>query len=203
MLTIVSALILCACDVSDYFDTVYSTDSLISERGGITEVYKTQEATPKPKETPKPEDLTEAEAEVETKAEPETLAEDEAEVEAKAEPETLTEAEAEVKTKAEPETLTEAEAPVEKVDYRFRSKKLLNQHYEKHGIEMGFASASEYQQAASEVINNPNALSKIEKEDGDFVFYVEATNEFVVLSTDGYIRTYFWPDSGKKYYDKQ
>ncbi|MBQ2147419.1 MAG: hypothetical protein II439_03940, partial [Firmicutes bacterium] len=27
--------------------------------------------------------------------------------------------------------------------------------------------------------------------------------EFVVLSKDGYIRTYFWPDSGKKYYDKQ
>ena len=27
--------------------------------------------------------------------------------------------------------------------------------------------------------------------------------EFVVVSTDGYIRTYFCPDSGKKYFDKQ
>ena len=35
------------------------------------------------------------------------------------------------------------------------------------------------------------------------VFYVEATNEFVVLSTDGYIRTYFLPDGGKRYFDRQ
>lgn len=87
--------------------------------------------------------------------------------------------------------------------YRFRNKKLLNQHYEKHGIEMGFGSDEEYQAAASAVINNPNALSKIEAEDGDFVYYVEATNEFVVLSTDGYIRTYFLPSGGKAYYDRQ
>ena len=45
--------------------------------------------------------------------------------------------------------------------------------------------------------------AKIEKEDGDTVYYVEATNEFVVLSTDGYIRTYFLPDSGKRYFDRQ
>ena len=30
-----------------------------------------------------------------------------------------------------------------------------------------------------------------------------ATNEFVVVSTDGYIRTYFKPDSGLRYYNKQ
>ncbi len=91
----------------------------------------------------------------------------------------------------------------EYVWYYFRSSKLLNQHYEKHGKDMGFANAQEYEQAACDVINNPDALSKTEKEDGDLVFYVEDTNEFVVLSTDGYIRTYFWPDAGKKYYDKQ
>ena len=88
-------------------------------------------------------------------------------------------------------------------EYYFRSSKYLNQHYEKHGIDMGFASCEEYEQAASDVINNPNALYKTEKEDGDGIYYIEATNEFVVLSTDGYIRTYFLPDSGKKYFDKQ
>ena len=35
------------------------------------------------------------------------------------------------------------------------------------------------------------------------VYYKEDTNEFVVVSTDGYIRTYFNPDSGKKYFDRQ
>ncbi len=86
---------------------------------------------------------------------------------------------------------------------RFRSKKLLDQHYEKHGKDMGFSSAAEYEKAAAAVPVNPAALHKIEKEDGDDVYYIEATNEFVVVSTDGYIRTYFLPDSGKRYFDKQ
>ena len=67
---------------------------------------------------------------------------------------------------------------------------------------MGFSSADEYRKAASDVINDPDALSKIEKEDGDTCYYIEATDEFVVLSTDGYIRTYFNP-GGKDYFDRQ
>ena len=89
------------------------------------------------------------------------------------------------------------------VSYSFRSEKLLNEHYEKHGKDMGFASAEEYEKAASDVINNPDALTKTEKEDGDYVYYVEETNEFVILSTDGYIRTYFYPDAGISYFNKQ
>ena len=52
--------------------------------------------------------------------------------------------------------------------------------------------------------NTKNATtSLLNKEDGDDVYYKENTNEFVVVSTDGYIRTYFNPDSGKKYFDRQ
>jgi pyocin large subunit-like protein len=68
---------------------------------------------------------------------------------------------------------------------------------------MGFKSASDYEKAASDVINNPKALHKTEKEDGDTCYYIEETNEFVVLSKDGYIRTYFLPSAGKAYYDRQ
>ena len=100
----------------------------------------------------------------------------------------------------EPGVITEEENYVE---YKFRSDKYLNQHYEKHGIDMGFASAKEYEEAASSVINNPDALFKIEAEDGDGVYYLEDTNEFVILSKDGYIRTYFLPDAGKSYFDRQ
>ncbi|MBO4591087.1 MAG: hypothetical protein J5684_00810, partial [Eubacterium sp.] len=57
--------------------------------------------------------------------------------------------------------------------------------------------------AASDVVTNPNSLHKIEKEDGDDCYYLEETNDFVVVSTDGYIRTYFRPDRGKDYFDKQ
>lgn len=91
----------------------------------------------------------------------------------------------------------------EYVQYYFRNESLLNQHYNKHGKEMGFESAEAYQQAASDVINNKNALHKTESEDGDGVYYIEDTNEFVILSTDGYIRTYFNPDRGIEYYEDQ
>jgi pyocin large subunit-like protein len=93
--------------------------------------------------------------------------------------------------------------PEEYVQYTFRNEKLLKEHFEKHGIEMGFSSEEEYQQAASDVANDPEALHKLEKEDGDDVYYLEETNEFVVVSTDGFIRTYFCPDSGIKYFEKQ
>ena len=86
--------------------------------------------------------------------------------------------------------------------YTFRTKKLLNEHYNKHGIVMGFADAEAYAAAANEVIANPDALHKLEAEDGDDVYYLEATDELVIVSTDGYIRTYFNP-GGIGYFNRQ
>ena len=86
---------------------------------------------------------------------------------------------------------------------KFRSRKLLDQHYEKHGREMGFDSPEEYEEAAAAVVSSPDALHKTEAEDGDDVYYIESTNEFVIVSTDGYIRTYFFPSAGKNYFDRQ
>lgn len=122
--------------------------------------------------------------------------------------ETTTEATTETITEATTEATTETTTEVQAtsasyIEYVFRNASLLNQHYDKHGKEMGFSSASDYEKAACDVINNPNALSKTEKEDGDFVYYVEETNEFVILSKDGYIRTYFYPSAGLSYYNRQ
>lgn len=85
----------------------------------------------------------------------------------------------------------------------FRNEERLKEHYEKHGIEMGFATPAEYEAAATAVVNSPDALHKLEKEDGDDVYYIESTNEFVIVSTDGYIRTYYHPTNGKEYFDNQ
>ncbi|MBO4899559.1 MAG: hypothetical protein J5509_04650 [Lachnospiraceae bacterium] len=95
----------------------------------------------------------------------------------------------------------EPESAEEPIRYEFRNRNLLDKHYDKHGIEMGFASAEEYEAAASAVVTNPNALHKLEQEDGDDVFYLEDTREFVVVSTDGFIRTYYYAD--KDYFDRQ
>ena len=85
----------------------------------------------------------------------------------------------------------------------FRSSQLPEEHYEKHGIEMGFASAEDYEAAAEKVVLNDRALHKEEKEDGDDVYYLESTNELVIVSTDGYIRTYFEPEDGLEYFKRQ
>ena len=85
----------------------------------------------------------------------------------------------------------------------FRNESLLKEHFEKHGKEMGFTDAKAYEQAAAAVVTNPLSLHKVEAEDNDDVYYLESTNEFVIVSTDGYIRTYFKPDKGKAYFDQQ
>lgn len=89
------------------------------------------------------------------------------------------------------------------VEYYFRNDDLLEQHYEKHGMEMGFESMEAYEEAACAVVYHPDVLTKTEMEDGDYVYYVEETNEFVVISQDGYIRTYFNPSAGIDYYNRQ
>lgn len=110
---------------------------------------------------------------------------------------------------SEPESTSTSEEPApessvpEAPQLRFRNNKLLQQHYQKHGIDMGFASAEEYERAAAAVPFHPDVLHKIEAEDGDDVYYIESTNEFVIVSTDGYIRTYFNPDRGIDYYNRQ
>lgn len=86
--------------------------------------------------------------------------------------------------------------------YTFRTQSQFDGHFEKHGEEVGCKSKEEYLAAANAVINNPNALHKLEAEDDDHIYYLEDTNEIVFLSQDGYIRTYFIC-SGKAYYDRQ
>lgn len=93
------------------------------------------------------------------------------------------------------------------VEYHFRTENQIMQHFQKHGSEFdesfGYETAADYEKGASDVINDSDSLFKYEAEDGDGVYYLEGTNEFVILSTDGYIRTYFRPTAGKSYFDRQ
>lgn len=82
----------------------------------------------------------------------------------------------------------------------FRNKGLLMQHYDKHGSEMGCSSAEEYENEAARVAQSRSALRK-RQGDGDTCYYIESTREFVVVSNDGYIRTYF--KASEAYFDKQ
>ncbi len=97
------------------------------------------------------------------------------------------------------ETAADVEPAV--TEYSFRKPQYLTEHFQKHGAEFPYATQEEYLLGANNVIQNPNALHKLEAEDGDDVYYVEGTREFVVVSTDGYIRTYFLTDLD--YYNRQ
>lgn len=104
-----------------------------------------------------------------------------------------------------PATVVETELNVapetQTVTYQFRKPQYLTEHFQKHGAEFPYATEEEYLLGANNVIQNPNALHKLEAEDRDDVYFVESTGEFVVVSTDGYIRTYFI--TSIDYYNRQ
>lgn len=89
------------------------------------------------------------------------------------------------------------------IKYKFRNKSLLNEHFDKHGQEFPYKTAEEYLEGANRVLASEGLLHKKEKEDNDDVYYLEATNEFIIVSGDGYIRTYFKPRRGIDYYNSQ
>jgi hypothetical protein len=85
----------------------------------------------------------------------------------------------------------------------FRNFDLLNEHFEKHGRAMGYTSTEDYLAAANEVVYNSSSLHKKQKEDGDDVYFLQETDDLVIVSSDGYIRTYFRPEDGIAYYNRQ
>lgn len=87
--------------------------------------------------------------------------------------------------------------------YEFRTAKDCLDHFKKHGNEFGYKNEQQYLEGANRVINSSDSLHKKEKEDGDDVYYLKDSNEFVIVSTTGYIRTYFKPDDGIAYYNRQ
>ncbi|MBR3834349.1 MAG: hypothetical protein IKJ73_08520 [Lachnospiraceae bacterium] len=101
------------------------------------------------------------------------------------------------------ESTTDDEAQLVETTYQFRKQQNLDDHFAKHGSEFDYETAEEYLAGANRVINDPNSLYKTEAEDGDHIYYLESTNEFVVVSTDGYIRTYFRPSAGIDYFNRQ
>ena len=58
-----------------------------------------------------------------------------------------------------------------------------------------------YDAAANAVIANPASLHKLQAEDGDDLYFLESTGEFVVVSPAGHIRTYCLTD--RDYFDRQ
>lgn len=99
---------------------------------------------------------------------------------------------------------TTTEPASEKKQYTFRSQKRYDEHYEKHGKEFGDITKEEYLEMANNLINSDSdrVLHKY-SDDGDYMYFDQDTNYFLVLSADGYIRTFFIPAAGIKYWERQ
>ena len=130
--------------------------------------------------------------------------------------EKTTEATTEKTTVATTEQTTEATTTVETTTTKrdvfssgtqFRNKDRFEEHYQKHVInqaEFGDITKEEYLALAQELVDTPGSqvLTK-NNDDGDTLFYDPDTNSFAVVSGDGYLRTFFKPSAGQKYFDKQ
>ena len=82
----------------------------------------------------------------------------------------------------------------------FKSEAKLQDHFEKHGWETGSESAQDYLAKANAVVADPASLHKVQQ-DGDDAYFLERTGEFVVVSPQGYLRTYYITD--RNYFDRQ
>ncbi|MDD5935124.1 MAG: zinc-ribbon domain containing protein [Clostridiales bacterium] len=102
-----------------------------------------------------------------------------------------------------PDLFEQQENQKDTESYTFKSEELFTEHFNKHASEFPYDSKEEYLAGANAVICHKDALHKTEAEDGDDIYYLEKTNEIVFVSSEHFIRTYFKPDSGKSYFDKQ
>lgn len=78
----------------------------------------------------------------------------------------------------------------------------LERHFQKHGHEMGFTRAEDYLRAAQELVRGGPGIETWVR-GTDTLFYRERTNDFAVLSSRNVIRTYFRPDDGRRYWERQ
>ncbi|UCB56616.1 MAG: hypothetical protein JSV30_05245 [Candidatus Omnitrophota bacterium] len=95
-------------------------------------------------------------------------------------------------------------SPVEVAQWPlFATEERLIEHFRKHGAEFGYKHPNEYLWGAQKLISAGEGVLTHSRSDGDKLFYHPGSNEFAVLSARGYIRTYFKPNSGYQYWQRQ
>ncbi len=208
---------------ADSSKTVVSSDAVSSDSTTVATTEKTTKATTEKTTEATTEKTTVATTEKTTKATTEKTTKATTEKTTKATTEKTTKATTEKTTKATEKTTvattektTEATTTVETTTTKrdvfssgtqFRNKDRFEEHYQKHVInqaEFGDITKEEYLALAQELVDTPGSqvLTK-NNDDGDTLFYDPDTNSFAVVSGDGYLRTFFKPSAGQKYFDKQ
>lgn len=98
-----------------------------------------------------------------------------------------------------------ASATVTHPDIGFRDRSHLEEHYQKHGAEFGRISIEEYLRAAQTLRDRPAGGDILEsvRSDGVVTRYDRASGAFLACDRSGVIRTFFRPNDGEAYYQRQ
>jgi pyocin large subunit-like protein len=101
-----------------------------------------------------------------------------------------------------------AQAPQqEEKPLNFANEQRLDEHWRKHGLNTRefnpVLTKEQYLQRARALFTSDAPEIEKKERNGDFLRYRPSTNEFGVVSKHRVIRTYFRPDSGRRYWDRQ
>jgi hypothetical protein len=87
----------------------------------------------------------------------------------------------------------------------FRSREKLEQHFRKHGAEVHAASAADYLRMAQALRDAPAGgdVMELVRPDGVISRFDRISGGFVAFDASGVIRTYFRPNDGERYFQRQ
>lgn len=90
-------------------------------------------------------------------------------------------------------------------DVGFRSERLLEEHYRKHGREVGARSEADYLRMAQALRDRPAGGPILEegRSDGVLCRFDRSTGLFLAYEPDGVIKTCFKPNDGESYFHRQ
>jgi pyocin large subunit-like protein len=87
----------------------------------------------------------------------------------------------------------------------FRSRSQLDEHYAKHGAEFGAISRAEYlrlaQELRDEAVGGP--ILEARRPNGEFSRFDRRHGYFGAYNPDRTIRTFFIPNNGERYFERQ
>jgi pyocin large subunit-like protein len=87
----------------------------------------------------------------------------------------------------------------------FRSRAQLDEHFAKHGGEFGAISKAEYLRLAQELRDAPpgGPILEARRPNGEFSRFDRRHGYFGAYNPDGTIRTFFIPNNGERYFQRQ
>jgi hypothetical protein len=87
----------------------------------------------------------------------------------------------------------------------FHSHERLKDHFHKHGREVGAASEDDYLRLAQALRDRPvgGDVLELRRADGVYCRFDRASGGFLAFDRDGVIRTYFRPNDGERYFERQ